>query len=194
MFYYGYEAQTWKEMEFIRTKFKSYVKMTFAVLVITLFCSFLFWSMVWRLGNQIPSASYPYVQRMWPFRALWQALWVSSTVGDTSSFILEAIRVKHILWGAGVATVAYGLVSLLGIPTGFFYGLVAGVAMWPHMVIPMFTGAMVSRYVMAKRFGRKKWKAYAPILLAGYSAGFALIAMACTAIALIARSMNQIVY
>jgi len=34
----------------------------------------------------------------------------------------------------------------------------------------------------------------APILLAGYAAGMALVAMACTAVALLARSINQIVY
>ena len=194
LFSYGDEVQAWKEMTLIRTKFRSYVKMVFTVLLITLFCSFLFWTMIWKLGNQIPSASYPFVQRMWPYRATWQALWVSSTVSDSSNFILEAIRLKYILWGAGIAGTVYTVISLLHAPTGLFYGMVGGLGMWPHMAIPMFAGAMVSRYLMAKRFGKNRWRAYAPIMLAGYSAGFALIAMACTAIALIARSMNQIQY
>jgi hypothetical protein len=191
---FGYNTQVWKEMEFTRTKYWSYVKMTFAVLLIVIVCSFLFWGMIWKLGNQIPSSAYPFVQKMWPYYALMQSMWVSSTIGDHSSFIIEAIRLKYILVGAGVAGSLYGLVRLVHFPTGLFYGMIAGVGMWPHYSIPLFAGALLSRFVLARRFGEKKWGAYAPILLAGYAAGMALVAMACTAIALIARSINQIVY
>jgi len=194
MWGFGYGTQVWKEMELTRTKYRSYVKMTFAVVGILLVCSFLFWSMIWRLGRQIPSSAYPYVQKFWPFRATMQALWVSSTIGDHSSFIVDSIRWEYIGVGGLVAMVLYGIVRLAGLPIGLFYGIIGGVGLWPHYSIPMFAGAMLSRYVLAKRFGEKKWKSYAPILLAGYAAGIALVAMACTAIALLARSINQIVY
>jgi len=194
MWGFGYGAQAWKELELTRTKFKSYVKMTMAVVVILLVCSFIYWSMIWRLGKQIPSGAYPYVQKFWPYRSLMQSLWVSSTIGDHESFIIDSIRWQHISIGGLSAFSLYSIIRLVGAPIGFFYGLIAGVGLWPHYAIPMFIGCMLSRFVLARRFGEKKWKAYAPILLAGYAAGMALVAMACTAIALLARSINQIVY
>ncbi len=191
---FGSGTQVWKELELTRTKYWSYVKMSFAVIGIVLVCSFAFWSLIWRLGSQIPSSAYPYVQKFWPFNALMQSMWVSSTVGDHRSFILDAMRWEYITTGGVVAASLYGLTRLVGAPIGLFYGFVAGVGMWPHQVILMFSGAMVGRYVFARRFGEKQWKAYAPILLAGYAAGMALVAMACTAVALLARSINRIVY
>ena len=89
---FGSGTQVWKELELTRTKYKSYVKMTFAVIGIVLICSFVFWSIIWRLGSQIPSSAYPFVQKFWPFNALMQSMWVSSTVGDHRSFILDAMR------------------------------------------------------------------------------------------------------
>jgi len=194
MWGFGRQTQAWKQLELTRTKFKSYVKMSFAVVLILLVCSFIFWSMIWRLGTQVPSSAYPYVQKFWPYRALMQSMWVSSTVGDHKSFIVEAIRWEYISAGSLVAVSLFGLIRLTGLPIGLFYGLIAGVGTWPHYAIPLFCGALLSRFVLARRFGKEKWRAYAPILLAGYAAGFALVAMACTAIALLARSINQIVY
>jgi hypothetical protein len=123
-----------------------------------------------------------------------QSMWVSSTIGDHRSFILDAMNWNYVAAGGVVTAALYGVTRLVSAPIGLFYGFVAGVGMWPHMSIPMFAGALLSRYVLAKRFGEKKWAAYAPILLAGYAAGMALIGMACAAIALLARSINQIVY
>jgi len=194
MWGFGYGTQAWKELELTRTKYKSYVKMTFAVVVILLICSFIFWSMIWRLGSQIPSSAYPYVQKFWPYWALMQSMWVSSTVGDHKSFIVEAIRWEYISAGSIAAISLYTIIRLVGAPVGLFYGIIAGVANWPHRAIPAFIGAVLGRFVLGKRFGAKRWRAYAPVLLAGYAAGMALVAMACTAIALLARSINQIVY
>ena len=191
---FGSGTQVWKELELTRTTYKSYVKMTFAVIAIVLVCSFAFWSIIWRLGNQIPSSAYPYVQKFWPFNALMQSMWVSSTVGDHRSFILDAMRWEYVTAGGASAAALYGITRLVGAPIGLFYGFVSGVGMWPHQVLVLFAGAMMGRYLFARRFGEKTWKAYAPILLAGYAAGMALIAMACTAIALLARSINKIVY
>ncbi len=191
---FGYETQAWKEMELTRTKYVGYVKMSFAVIAIVLVCSFAFWSIIWKLGSQIPSSAYPYVQKFWPFNALMQSMWVSSTIGDHRSFILDAMRWDYVGVGGGVAAGLYGITRLVGAPIGLFYGFIAGVGMWPHYGIPMFAGALIGRYVFARRFGEKRWSSWAPILLAGYAAGMALIAMACTAIALLARAINVIVY
>jgi hypothetical protein len=40
----------------------------------------------------------------------------------------------------------------------------------------------------------ERWRAYAPILLAGYSCGVGLIGMTSIAIALISKSVSQVVF
>ncbi|MCM8763993.1 MAG: OPT/YSL family transporter, partial [Candidatus Omnitrophica bacterium] len=64
----GGMSQAFKQLELTRTRFTSYYKAEFTALVIMLFCSFLFWSIIWHL-SPIPSATYPYVQKIWPLNA-----------------------------------------------------------------------------------------------------------------------------
>ena len=75
-----------------------------------------------------------------------------------------------------------------------FYGMIAGLPMWTHMAFPMMFGAILRRLVFEKRFGKKNWLAYAPVLLAGYSCGIGLVGMSACGIALIAKAVSQIVF
>ena len=61
-------------------------------------------------------------------------------------------------------------------------------------MILQFAGALLGRYYFAKRFGESKWKAYAPILLAGYSCGMGLIGMTSIAVALISKAVSSVVF
>ena len=192
-FDFGLQAQAFKQFELTRTKFVSTVKATFATLVIVLFFSFIYWSAIWKLAP-VPSSTYPYVQKMWPYFAWYKCLWASSTIGEGRRFLLEALKLKYIMAGFGVASVLYGGTILLGIPTGFFYGLVSGLSYWVHRAIPTMAGALLSRYYLAPRIGRKRWKAYTPVLLAGYSCGMGLITMFAVAVALIAKAVSQLVF
>ena len=69
-----------------------------------------------------------------------------------------------------------------------------GFGTWPHFAIPQFVGAILGRRVFRRRFGAVKWRAYEPILLAGYSCGMGLIGMTSIAIALISKAVSQIVF
>jgi hypothetical protein len=80
----------------------------------------------------------------------------------------------------------------VGLPTLLFYGMVGGFYTWPMYSIPTFLGAIVGRSYMRKRFGEERWRAYAPILLAGYSCGMGLISMVSIALALISKATSQI--
>ena len=44
-----------------------------------LLTSFMYWSYIWKLAP-IPSSSYPYVQMMWPLRALQNSVWYTGTM------------------------------------------------------------------------------------------------------------------
>ena len=189
----GHMAETFKQLELTKTTFGSYVKMVALTLVVMLVCSFIFWSLVWRLAP-IPSGAYPFVQKMWPFDATFQAMWTKSTLPGASNWLKDVIKPEYIGVGLLWATVMYVVLVPLGIPTQTFYGLVMGLTTQPHYVLPTFIGAVLGRRYMARRFGVKQWKAYAPILVAGYSCGVGLIGMTSIAIALISKATSQIVY
>ena len=66
IFQWGYEAQIFKQLELTRTHFASIVKMTALTLAVMFVCSFLFWSLIWKLGP-IPSRPIPSCRRCGPF-------------------------------------------------------------------------------------------------------------------------------
>ena len=194
IFQWGYEAQTFKQLELTKTRFGSLVKMTALTLAVMFVCSFLFWSLIWKLGP-IPSSAYPYVQKLWPFHATMQAFWAKSTLPDGGANLLtQIIRWDYIGIGLGASLILYGALHFLQAPMAIFYGFVAGLGQWPHFVILNFIGAMLGRFYFQKRFGEARWGAYAPILLAGYSCGVGLIGMSSIAIALISKAVSQVVF
>ena len=176
-----------------RTKFGSWVKAEIASFIIMVLCSFLFWSVIWRMAP-IPSAAYPFIQKMWPYYAYLKTLWATSTSEGGAQFMREAIDASRIFWSAGVGAALFGLVSLLRLPAQLFYGIVGGVGMFPHHTLPMFIGALLGRYYFAVRFGRERWRSYAPIILAGYACGVGLIGMGAVGLALIAKSVSQLAF
>ena len=74
------EAQNYRICELTRTKFKAKIKQAAVTTFLLLICSFMYWSIIWRLAP-IPSGAYPFVQKMWPFHAYGQSIWASSTLG-----------------------------------------------------------------------------------------------------------------
>jgi len=187
-------AQAFKQLELTRTKFTSYYKAEFTALIIMLFCSFLFWSIIWHL-SPIPSATYPYVQRIWPLNAITQSLWISTTLGESgTSFMIKAIKPFYFMCFAAGGIVLNMILTVFKAPVTFFYGLIGGIAAWPHGTIPLLFGAMLGRFYFAKKFGAETWRRYTPIILAGYSCGVGLIGMASIAVALIAKTIYQIIF
>jgi len=115
-------------------------------------------------------------------------------LGEARSFITKFINFNYILAGFGVGWLVYGFLALIGASPLIFYGMVSGANIWAHYTIPMFIGALLGRYYFRKRFGEAAWRAYAPILSAGYWCGFSLIGMTSVGIKLIATSISSIVF
>jgi hypothetical protein len=141
----------------------------------------------------IPSSTYPFAQKMWPMSAIFNALWATSTLEGGAKWMIEAIKLKSILYSTIVIYLIYGFISITKIPVAFFYGLVGGIVTLPHYAFPMFIGALLGRFYMAKKIG-PNWQKYRPIILAGYACGFGLIGMVSVAVALIAKTIFQIIY
>lgn len=194
-FNHGATAQEFKQLELTRTRFTCWYKATAASFAIMAFCSFLFWTLIWRMAP-IPSSVYPFVQRMWPIFAQRKALWASALLPaeGARSWMLEAIRLKVILIGAGGAGLLFLLVSVLHLPAGLFYGIIGGVYTVPHYTLPLLTGALLGRYFFSRRIGEKTWRSYAPILLAGYACGIGLVGAVGTALALIVKTVSKLVF
>lgn len=94
----------------------------------------------------------------------------------------------------GLNFLLYTLISIFKLPIALFYGFIGGVPQMPHYTIPLFTGAMLGRFYFAKKFGRETWRRYTPIILAGYSCGMGLIGMISIAVALIAKTIYQLIF
>jgi len=185
---YGRVAQQFRVLDLTRTKITTVIKAEMLIVPVSLVCSFLFWSFFWYL-EEIPSATYPFTAKMWHFYARNQCLFMTATSGGTR-WLLAAIKPMFIVSGFCVGLALYGVVGALGLPALFYYGLIGGIAGWPNTAIPMFVGACIGRYVIARRLGQAKWRRYVPVLCAGYACGVGLIGMLAVGIAIISRAVS----
>ena len=190
---HGHMAQAFRTVELTKTKFTSIAKVEMLMLPIMLFCSLLFWSFIWKLAP-IPSAVYPFASKFWPVSAQASALWMTANKTGQDNFILKSINPHFIGAGAGVAILAYLACLVGGLPILGFYGFVSGTQALPAFAIPQFIGAMLGRYYFSKRYGKENWKAFVPVLVAGYYCGMGLVGMGAVSLALLSKSVSQLPY
>jgi hypothetical protein len=188
---YGGMAQHFRTVELTRTKFISIVKVELLMLPIMLICSFVFWSFIWKLAP-IPSAVYPYASKFWPAHAQMDALWKTANRDPETNFLLQSIKPAYIAAGSAIAALAYAITTFSGLSSLLFYGLVSGTHAQPAFAIPMFIGAMLGKYYFSRRYGVENWRAYAPVLVAGYYCGMGLIGMGAVALALLSKSVSRL--
>lgn len=189
---YGGAAQRFRELELTRTKFTSVIKAELLMLPVIWVSSFVFWWFFWRM-QQIPSAAFPFAARVWPLAAR-QAYLIFTANSSEQPLLLNALRPEVIGGAAGVGIAVYTVLSLLGVPIQFFYGMVMGVAAPTHVGINMLLGALVGRYIFRKRFGEERWGRYVPVVAAGFSCGMGLAAMAAVALSLIVNCVKELPY
>jgi hypothetical protein len=188
---YGQMAQHFRTVELTRTKFSSIVKAELLMLPIMLICSFVFWSFIWRLAP-IPSSVYPYASKFWPAHAQTSVLWMTANRTGGNNFLLQAINTNYIAAGGVAAVSAYAIIFFAGLPSLLFYGLISGTHQLPAFAIPQFIGALLGRYYFQKRYGVENWRAFAPVLVAGYYCGMGLIGMGAVALALLSKSVSRL--
>jgi hypothetical protein len=106
------------------------------------------------------------------------------------------IKWEYIGAGALTGGALYGILTLLKAPPLLFYGLIAGLGAgaWIHYTLPTFIGAMLGRYYFGRKYGEMRWRAFAPVILAGYGCGLGLIGMASVSLVLIAKATSQILF
>jgi hypothetical protein len=184
---FGGSTMMFKTMELTKTKFTSIVKAELLMFPIGVVCSFLFWAFFWSLSS-IPSNLYPFVDKIWPFQAINQSLYMTATL-EGRSFLLEALKPAMIAAGFLGGLGMYGLVAVLKGSSMLFYGAALGVGAMPGAPLLQLLGALLGRYYFAKRFGNETWYRYIPILSAGFACGVGLVGMLAVGITMVSGSV-----
>lgn len=187
---HGWAAQRFREVELTGTKLTSILKAEVVMFPIILIASFVFWSFFWR-GPAFDGGTYPYAQKFWPFHAQTEAVWKQINLPGTGE-AFNALKPGLITAGTAAGLGIYGMFALFKLPMLTFYGFAGGIGLWPANTIPQLLGAWAGRRYFAKRYGEQTWTSYAPVLLAGFSCGTGLMAMASIALALISRSVGAL--
>jgi hypothetical protein len=189
----GTRTRDFRVMELTGTRVSGLIKTELVCIPIVLVGSLLFSEFIWRLGP-IPSEAYPYTQEVWRLWALTSCLTYTATT-EGSSMFLEAIKLKVILLGLGLGVGSFWVLSLLKLPTLLVFGVVRGLGQTtPGHVVPEIIGALIGRFYLERKFGRKRWRKLVPVILAGFTCGLGLMAMAGVGIALIWKSISTLLY
>jgi len=188
---YGIISQRFKELDLTGTKITSLIKAELLILPLGIICSLGFWAFFWYM-NQIPSAQYPFSAKIWPIQAQYQALFMTATIEEGGGWLMKVFRLKRIVAGASLGLILYWLTTFLKLPILFYYGLLSGIANWPHGIYPMFIGALIGKKILSKRIGQERWRRYAPVIAAGYACGMGLVGMVSVSLALISKAITAL--
>ena len=189
---YGGMAQGLRTLELTGTRFTSQVKAWLLTTPLVFVLSFVFWSFLWG-DSPIPSDLYPYAQKMWDLSAKNTMILWTATTGEPGTATLFDRSFHPGFLGAGFAfsVLSFAVLSAFGLPTMLVYGLARGLGAIPHGLLLELTGALIARFYLQRRFGKKPFLKTAPILLAGYFVGTGLIGMAGVAIRLITSAISM---
>jgi len=190
---YGADTRMFRVVELTGTKVTSLIKTELVTIPVVIIASLIFSEFIWRLGP-IPSEAYPFTQEVWRLQALNSCLTYTSTMTGGSKF-LEAINPSFISIGAMVGVGGYILLMLCNLPTFLIFGFVRGIGqMSTGNLLGELAGALIGRYYFQRKFGVKRWRQIAPVILAGFICGLGLMAMGGVGVALIAKSIETLLY
>ena len=189
---YGEDTVFYRQAELTGTRFWSIWKADLLLVPFILVSSILFANFIWSLAP-IPSAAYPFAQKMWEFNALNTTLTWGATMDEFSPFY-KAINGWYIGLGGVLGTVSYLILAVFGAPILLCYGFVRGMGQsMPHAMILQFLGAMLGRFYFYRRWGAR-WRQTIPVVTAGFGCGMGLIAMFCIGITFLSKAVFQLSY
>jgi hypothetical protein len=192
LYNYGSMTVFYRQCELTGTKFASIWKSELFLTPIIVVGSLLFAHLIWGLGP-IPSPQYLFAQEWWEVTAAQQSIVFSSTLGGFTEFE-EAFRGVYVLAGIGMGGLLFGILTFIGAPTFFVYGIVRGLNQTlPYVVLPQFLGALIGRHYFQKRLGLM-WRQYVPVVFAGFSCGMGLVGTFCIGLTFVSKSVFTLPY
>jgi hypothetical protein len=129
---------------------------------------------------------------MWPFLAKNAERWTSA-LGEGNDQIRSAIQPEVILGAMVVFVLLFSTLRWLGIPLAYYFGAVAGVGQFPYIAAAMLIG-LGARVVATRKLGKEKLSRYAPVMMAGFAAGFGMAGMLVVAIVLVKSAISAVPY
>ena len=184
---YGTLTVFYRQFELSGTKFTSLWKSKIVLFPIIFISSILFANFIWKLAP-IPSATYPFTQKMWELQAANSCIMLTSTIGEYSIFE-DAFKWGYLFVGLGIGTTLFLAMNYFGASTFLVYGLIQGLGnTMPHGIIPQFIGALIGKYYFQKKIGAN-WRQIIPVVVAGYSCGVGLITVLCIGIVFLNKAV-----
>ncbi len=188
----GLEVVGWRITELTGTRVMSRVKTLLVTLPVVAISALVYSEMLWRIAD-VPSDAYPFTQKMWELHVKNATLTYSATM-EGGSIFMEAWNWDFFSSGLLLGTIAFSVLSMMGLPTLLVFGLVRGLAQSsPGGIVLEMVGALVGRFYFRRRFGNM-WMKYAPVLLAGFSCGMGLIAMVAMALTIMSKMMKPLIF
>ena len=189
---YGMMTVFYRQCELTGTKFTSIWKASFVLYPIILISSIFFANFIWGLA-EVPSAIYPFADRMWELQARNQCIMYSATLGEYSIFE-EAFDWIYLAAGGGFGVLLFTVLSWLGMPIFLIYGVVRGLGQsMPHVIIPQFIGALIGRYYFQRKLGLR-WRQYVPVVTAGFACGAGLITTVGVGVTFLSKAVIELPY
>ena len=188
---YGAMTVFYRQCELTGTKFNSIWKTQLVLFPIILISSFFFMNFIWHLA-EVPSAVYPFAQKMWDLQAANQCVMFTSTMGEYSLF-QDAFKIPILLIGAGAGISIFTLLSVFGAPIFLFYGIVSGLTGIMHGIVPQVIGALLGKFYFQKKMGLQ-WRQYIPVVFAGFSCGMGLITILGIGVTFMSKAVIQLPY
>lgn len=187
---YGAMTVFYRQCELTGTKFTSIWKTKLILYPIILVASILFANFIWSLAP-VPSAVYPYAEKIWDLQAANNSIIYTSTMGDYSIFE-DAFRWDFLGIGTVFGVGLFAAMSSMGAPIFLTYGVIRGLGQsLPQAIIPQMIGALLGRYYFQKRMGLK-WRQYVPVVAAGFACGNGLITVFCVGVTFLSKSVVQL--
>ena len=186
------QAMFFRTTELTGTRFSSLIKSEFLIFPIMVIGAITFSQFLWSIDN-VPSELFPYANQFWELNAFQQGLIFSATLpGDVVTPFHDAFRPEFIGAGMTLALAVFAILNHFGLPIFLVFGVIRGLDQsMPHVIVPMFLGALLGRYVFRKRFG-DKWPQYRIVVAAGFSSGVGLITMLCLGTVFVAKSVIKL--
>ena len=189
---YGIQVVSYKQAELLGCRFASVWKAQLLLFPIIILSSLFFSSFIWSLA-EIPSAVYPYTEKIWDLTAKNTCLVYSATLGEYSQFS-EALGWGRFLAGFGSAGAVMGLLGWFGAPTMLFFGVVRGLGQTaPHTVVPNFLGALIGKFYFERRY-KREWRKMIPVVSSGFFVGTGLISILSVGFVFLAKAVSTVAY
>lgn len=165
---YGGMAHMLKMADLTGGGMRAIIKAELVLLPLALAAGAIFWGLlawsVWGLDD---------LGRDWP-AAMQLRAWSAAAAQHGPDVFVQAVKPNVIAGGFLATILLIGGFALAGVSTLYVYGAIAGVNILPHVIIPIFAGACLGRYVLPRLLGEQRFRPNVGTLLGGVAGGLGL--------------------